>query len=155
MQNIIPITNDIILEKYDSNKHDAIIQNFKNDKALAEYFKIGDDLYILKYKGEYSGFYLFHRLGYLKNSITMECGIVKELRSNIKTGQKGIGSEVLAAITDYLLKKEAENIVLEINYDNAPSIKSALKCGYLVSEPLQGLFYDEGYKDKVPYFQSR
>ena len=154
MQNIISITKDIILEKYNPSNHSSAIRLFQEDKALADYFKLGDELYILKYKGEYAGFYLFHRLGYLKNSITMECGIVKELRSNIKTGQKGIGSEVLEAITKYLLSTEAENIVLEIEPRNTASIKSALKSGYLVNESLQELFYDESY-GKVPYVQSR
>lgn len=153
MENIIQLTSDITLEKYDSGTHSSFVNYLTADKVLASYFKTGDELYILKYKGEYAGFYLFHRLGYLKNSITMEAGIVKDLRSNVETGQKGIGSEVLKAITEYLLRTEADNIVLEIEPQNIASIKSALKCGYCQYQPLQETFYQEGY-NKTPYVKS-
>ncbi len=153
MENITYITEDILLEKYEPDKHASFVKSLDEDQVVKSYFKSGDNLYILRYKGKYAGFYLFHRLGYLKNSITMECGIVKEFRSDIKTGQKGIGSEVLKAITEYLLSTEADNIVLEIAPNNVASIKSALNCGYCQYQPLQEIFYQEGY-NKTPYVKS-
>lgn len=136
------ISNDEEISKYINDIANEIIKSFydKNSKNMG--FIIKDEEI-----NKYIGVCLLKPSYYDETAAPIEYAVHQKYRHS----DKKYGSKILFNISNFIFNNtEYSRIILEIKYENTPSLKAACNAGFNIDYGLLETFDNEGYK-YIPY----